>query len=327
MEGADTAMEALDLVIACACCFWKVHRTSRPPHFSQISRTELEDHKIWESRVKAFAQVSWPAPLRKKWLRTGYMWNMGPSIWVSCLGPMRHRLPNIRSCQKTSFALFAHRQSRFANWSTILDLLRTQKPIEMKFKFSLLHDWKNSQSPWETEKRLLVAEQVLAKLWTVRFFQLIGDCQMFSWKSSHVSHVPHVTVLAMWMLLVLPLDQLPVLDVWRGAIWCLRCGLCKHWQVPISARLVQFHALKGSESVSSKSPLWFPQRSLCGNLSLQERDQRELWHWLWRTWFIRPSARNCVVLKFCAGSVGSVLSSAIDVGNIGVVCGMMMYDV
>ena len=64
----------------------------------------------------------------------------------------------------------------------------------------------------------------------------------------------------------------------------------------------KFPDLKGSESVSSKSPLWFPhKRSLCGNLSLwQERDQRELWHWLWCTWFIRPSARNCAVLKFCA---------------------------
>lgn len=65
--------------------------------------------------------------------------------------------------------------------------------------------------------------------------------------------------------------------------------------------MLKFPDLKGSESVSSKSP-WFPhKRSLCGNLSLwQERDQRELWHWLWRTWFIRPSARNCAVLKFAS---------------------------
>lgn len=77
-------------------------------------------------------------------------------------------------------------------------------------------------------------------------------------------------------------------------------GRCR-FRPDLSNFMLKFPDLKGSESVSSKSPLWFPhKRSLCGNLSLQERDQRELWHWLWRTWFIRPSARNCAVLKFCA---------------------------
>ena len=166
---------------------------------------------------------------------------------------------------------------------------------------------------------------------------------MFSWKSSHVSHVPHVTMLAMGMLLVLPLDQLPVLDVWRGAIWCLRCGLCKHWQVLISAQLVQFHA-----EISRSEGFWkrfikvtimtscfdeiHPKRSLCGkNLSLwQERDQPELWHWLWCTWFIRPPARNCAVLKFCASkdqldqsSVQQVMSAILE---LHLVWWCMMYN-
>ncbi len=172
--------------------------------------------------------MSWPAPLRKKWLRTGYTWNLGPSTWVSCLGPTRHGLGNIRSCQKASLPF---RTDKTCLQIELLDLRWAQKPPlqwNLSFLFYMTAKESERMRNWETTVGSRTGTDQASD----------SPILPINW----ITSVPHVTMLAMWMLLVLPLDQLPVLDVWRGARWRLRCGLCKHWQVPISAQLVQFYA-------------------------------------------------------------------------------------